>query len=132
MVLYPDKVFGIQTDEFGLLEGMSMIKSVSNIVNDEVVRIGLRPFARELDVSPGLVHYAMNNNPNWNSKMGRVLRKKGGYYDKPTRITSQQTWESLEQKEAALRYVQHRGFKSLTEFLRSIGNYDIAGDGYDT
>ena len=45
---------------------------------------------------------------------------------KRQRITSDVSWESLEQREAALDYIQERGHKSFTEYLRSIAKYELA------
>lgn len=84
--------------------------------------------ANRLGIHPSHLYNYYSGSRGVSPALRKALRKKGLM---KKRIRSQVSWESEEQKETALRYVQHRGFKNLTAFLRSIGDGDVAGNGYD-
>ena len=110
-----------------------MGKSMGNILADYTeppTSYNRIQIAEELDVNVAHIHNYFSGRRRISPTLKEAIYKK--FPDlKSIRIRAEVSFESLEQKESALRYVQHRGFKSLTEFLRSIGNCDIAGDGYD-
>lgn len=95
--------------------------TISEIVNANVSAKGVRPFARELGVAPGLVYYAIHHEPKRSSKIAKVLREQGYIRTVRCRLSAD---VSREQREM-LKSIAAEHKLSWTDLCREIADSEF-------